>query len=136
MAKIRKQILRSDEIGRVQGGMAVDKKRNSDKPRLRKDVKCKGNSTWCVHFKKNSLVLYPHVENSYIFCSSHFSLGYIPKKNKNAPKCYCLFHDYFSVYLFILRETETASRGGAKREGERILEPDAGLELVNREIMT
>ena len=41
-------------------------------------------------------------------------------------------------------ESETMSRGGAERKGERILgrlcpvstEPDVGLDLINREVMT
>ena len=54
----------------------------------------------------------------------------------------------FLIYLFILTETERASRGGMGWRGgvgrERIpsrfhtvnTEPDSGLELTNREIMT
>ena len=48
------------------------------------------------------------------------------------------------MYLFILRERERESAGGAKREGERIpsrlsvvsTEPDVGLDPTNQEIMT
>ena len=53
---------------------------------------------------------------------------------------------FFNVYLF-LRERQRASRGGVEREGDtgseagprlRAIgtEPDVGLELTNREIMT
>ena len=59
---------------------------------------------------------------------------------------------FFKFYLFILRERERVreracvSRGGAKRDGERernpsrlctvSRDPDAGLKLMNTEIMT
>ena len=55
---------------------------------------------------------------------------------------------FFNVYLFLReRQRQSASRGGAEREGDtkskagsrlRAVspEPDAGLELVNCEIMT
>ena len=49
-----------------------------------------------------------------------------------------------NVYLFIFREKVCASAGGAERDGKRIpsrlcalsAEPDMGLDLMNREIMT
>ena len=66
--------------------------------------------------------------------------------------CTCSFHchfiAFFNVYLFILRERERererAEEGQRQREGERIpsklhavsAEPDAGLKLTNREIVT
>ena len=53
---------------------------------------------------------------------------------------------FLDVYLFILREHAHMSREGAEREGERERipsrlhaaneEPDVGLKLRNREIMT
>ena len=51
---------------------------------------------------------------------------------------------WFLFYKVYLRETECTSRGGPQREGERIpsrfrtdsTELNAGLELMNREIMT
>ena len=57
-----------------------------------------------------------------------------------------MFIHFFNVYLF-LRERERESRGGADREGDtesetgsrlRAIcpEPDAGLELTDREIVT
>ena len=65
-------------------------------------------------------------------------------------KVVCLFIHYFKNLLkkglFILKERELKNRGGAEREGEReripcriftvSKEPDAGLELMNHEIMT
>ena len=58
----------------------------------------------------------------------------------------CLLFYFFNLYLF-LREREHVSRGGAEREGDTEFEagsrlgaistePDAGLELMDREIMT
>ena len=51
---------------------------------------------------------------------------------------------YFFKCLFILRERERASKGGAEREGDRIpsrlhavsAEPNMGLKPTNCEIMT
>ena len=57
--------------------------------------------------------------------------------------CFCLFLFFvLKFHLFILREREQAAEG--QREGERIpsrlytisVEPDAGLDLMNHEIMT
>ena len=56
------------------------------------------------------------------------------------------FKNYFKFIYLFLRETEGVSRGGVEREGERenpkkvlhcqCSEPDVGLKLTNREIMT
>ena len=48
---------------------------------------------------------------------------------------------FFILFYFILRERQRVSGGGAEREGDTGsgaagTEPDAGLELVNHEIMT
>ena len=51
---------------------------------------------------------------------------------------------YFISLFFFFLEKEKESRGGAERDGERIpsrlqalsSEPDMGLDLMNREIMT
>ena len=49
----------------------------------------------------------------------------------------------FSLFLVFIFERERTSRGGAEREGDTELEagsvsaePDVGLELTNRKIMT
>ena len=70
--------------------------------------------------------------------------------SKAGPPCddlrFCL--QFFNVYLFLReRERESMGRGEAEREGDTeseagsrlravSAEPDAGLELMNREIMT
>ena len=73
----------------------------------------------------------------YLFIYSRFS-----------PKLLNIFFNFFNVYLFLRdSERQSASRGGAEREGDAeseagsrlrtvSTEPDAGLDLTNCEIMT
>ena len=63
------------------------------------------------------------------------------QKNETGPLSF-----FLSLFLFILRKIQIVSwgGGGAEREGDRIpsglrtvrTEPNAGLELMNHEIMT
>ena len=65
----------------------------------------------------------------------------VRRGGRSREKCYFLFKIFFkSLFIYFERERQ----GGTEREGERIpsgpcalsAEPDAGLELVNREIAT
>ena len=92
-------------------------------------------SAYSCHYQQHSLLV--AVLNGKLSC-------YVPSLSFKR----FLFFFFFNVYSFLRdRERQSASRGGAERQGDTeseagsrpravSTEPDAGLELTNREIMT
>ena len=75
------------------------------------------------------------------------NLGVIRNFLLSSTPLFFFFNFFFNVYSFFDRERQRVSGGGAEREGDTeskagsrlravSTEPDAGLELTDREIMT
>ena len=85
-----------------------------------------------------------HLQMMTVICHHHWHYMKLQLSSKSCP--FCLIFFYFNVYLF-LKERDRARVDEEQREGDReseagsrlwavSTEPDAGLELMNHEIMT